>query len=96
MEIQQKDNETLMAMSTTLKQQVSNVPLTMTLQPSVFFKGPWEVHTIAAKIYKKDPQTLSEVIRIAEKFNAAKQLATMLTPSIVSMMSNNDRCFVCG
>ena len=49
----------------------------------------------ADKIYKKDPQTLSEAIRIVEKFNAAQQLKATLTPSIVSMMSNDDRCFVC-
>ena len=42
---------------------------------------------------KRSPQTLSEVIRIVEKFNAAQQLTAMLTPSKVNMMSNDDRCF---
>ena len=62
----------------------------------IFVKGLWDAHTNTAKIYEKDPQTLSEVIRIVENFNAAQQLAAMLTPFMVSMMSNDDRCFVCG
>ena len=36
-----------------------------------------------------------EVIKLMEKFNAA-QVAATLTLSIVNMMSNDDRCFVCG
>ena len=59
-------------------------------------KGHWDAHTIAAMIYEKDPQTLSEVIRLVEKLNAAQQLTATLTPLTVSMMSNDDRCFVCG
>ena len=54
------------------------------------------MHTTAYKIYKKGPQTLSKVIRLIEKLNVAQQLTAMLTPPTVSMMSNNDRCFVCG
>ena len=62
----------------------------------IFVKGLWDAHTTTAKIYKKDSKTLSEVIRIVEKFNAAQQLRAKLTPSMVSMMSNDDRYFVCG
>ena len=54
-----------------------------------------DVHTTAAKIYEKDPQTLSQLIRIVVKFNVAQQLTTPLTPFMVSMMYKNDRCFVC-
>ena len=65
--------------------------------PSTFFaKGLWDAHTTIAKIYEKNPQTLSEVIRIVEKFNEAQQVTAMLTPFMVSMMSNDGRCFVCG
>ena len=39
-----------------------------------------------------DSQTLSKVIRIVEKFNAAQQQIVTLIPFLVSMMSNNDRC----
>ena len=54
------------------------------------------MHTTTAKVYEKDSQTLSEVIRLVEKLNAA-QVTAMLTPSMVSMMSDDDdRCFVCG
>ena len=51
---------------------------------------------LEAKIYEKDPQTLSEVIRLVLKLNEAEQQRATLTPSMVSMMSNVDRCFVCG
>ena len=61
----------------------------------IFVKGLWDVHTTTAKIYEKDPQTLSEVMTVVEKSNAAQQLTAILTPSTVSMMSNKDRCF-CG
>ena len=60
-----------------------------------FGKGLWDSHTTAAKIYEKDPPNLSEVIRLVEKCIAAQQLTGTLTPSMVSMMSNTDRCFVC-
>ena len=39
---------------------------------------------------------MSEVIRIVEKFNAAQQLSALLRPSMVSMIPNDDECFVCG
>ena len=42
-----------------------------------------------------DHQTLPEVTRLVEKLSAAHQLMAILTPSRVSMMSGNDRCFVC-
>ena len=67
----------------------------MTLWPSAFIKAFWDAYTTAAKIYEKDPQTLSEVIQIVEKLDATQQLTAMLTPCMVSMMSNDDRCFVC-
>ena len=57
-------------------------------------KGLWDAHTTRAEVYEKDPKTLSEVIRIVEKLNVAQQLTATLTPSIVIMMSNDDRCFV--
>ena len=45
----------------------------------IFIKGLWDAHTTAAKIYDGEPQTLYEVIKTVEKFNAA-QLTAMLTP----------------
>ena len=96
MEIQQKDNETCTAYVHYFKTAAKQCAFDSdTVAICIFVKGLWNVHTTTAKIYKKDPQTLSEVIRIVEKFNAAQQLTAMLTPFMVSMMSNYDRCFVC-
>ena len=39
---------------------------------------------------------MSEVIRLVEKLNVAQQITATLTLSTVRMMSNDDRCFVCG
>ena len=87
----------LLPISTTSKQQLSNAPLTKTLQPSAFLLKDFGMHTPPHLTFtKKDPHTLSEVIQIVEKFNVAQQLIATLIPSMVSMMSNGDRCFVCG
>ena len=84
MEIQQKDNETLAAyihhFKTVAKQCAFNND---TVAIHIFVKGLWDAHT------KKYPQTLAEVITLVEKLNAAQQLTVTLTPSTVSMMSNN-------
>ena len=40
---------------------------TATIQ--IFVKGLQDVHNIAAKIYEKDPQALSEVIKLVEKLS---------------------------
>ena len=61
-----------------------------------FVKGLRDAPTIVSKIYEKDPQTLTEVIRLVEKLSAAHKLTAILTPSTVRMMSGDDKCFVCG
>ena len=61
----------------------------------IFVKGLWDTHNIAAKIYDKDPQTLSKIIKLMEKLNTAQQVTATLTSPTVSMMLN-DSCFVCG
>ena len=97
MEIQQKDNETLAAYVYPFKMADKRCAFDSdTAAIHMFVKGLWDAHTTAANIYEKDPQTLSEVIRIVEKVHVAQQLTATLTPSMVSMMSNDDRCFVCG
>ena len=97
MEIKQKGNETLAAHIHCFKTATKQCAVDNdTAAICIFVKGLWEAHTTAVKIYKKDPQTLAEVIRFVEKLNAAQQLTVLLTPSTVSMMSNNNRCFVCG
>ena len=54
-------------------------------------------HTIATKVYKKGPQTLSEAIKEVEKLQAAQQITSTLLPtlSVNTMSSDNDRCFQC-
>ena len=61
-----------------------------------FVKGLWGANNITEKIYEKDPQTLLEVIKLVEKFNMAQQVTATLTSPTLNMMSNDDRCFVCG
>ena len=46
-----------------------------------FVKGLWDVHATTAKIYKKDLQTLSEAIRLVEKWNAVQNLPAWWHPS---------------
>ena len=97
MEIQQKDNETLAAYVQCFKWAAKSCAFDYdTMAICIFVKGLWDAHTTAAKIYEKDPQMLSEVIRLVEKLNAAQPLTATLTTSTVSMMSNDDRYFVCG
>ena len=45
------------------------------------------------RIYEKDPQTLSEVIKLVKKFNAAQQVMVNLTSCTVNVMSIDDWCF---
>ena len=64
--------------------------------PSGFFlKGLKHGHSLAARIYKKDPHKSVYAITEVEKFNAAQQLMTTIIPSsMVNMMSNGeDQCF---
>ena len=97
MEIQLKDNETLAAYDHHFRTAGKQCAFDNdTVAICIFVQGLWHAHTTTAKIYEKDPYTLSEVIRLVENFNEAQQLTAMLTPSMVSMMSNDDGCFVCG
>ena len=97
MEIQQKDYETLAAYIHCFKTAVKQCAFDNdTAAICIFVKGLQDVHTTTAKIDKNDPQTLSEFIRLVEKHNAAQQLTATLTPSMVSMMCNDGRCFVYG
>ena len=67
-EIQQKDNETLAASIHCFKMAAKWCAFDSdTTVICIFVKGLWDVHTTAAYSYKKDPQTLSEVIRLVGK-----------------------------
>ena len=81
-EIQQRDNETLAVyvhhFKTETKRCVFNSDTTVI---HIFLKGLWDAHNIMAKIYEKDPWTLSEVIKLVEKLNMTQQVTAILTPS---------------
>ena len=63
----------------------------------IFVKALKNAHNLAAHIYEKDPQSLTDAITDVEKCNTAKQLTvTILPSSAVYMMSNDeDQCFKC-
>ena len=96
MEIQQRDNETLAAYVHQFKTEAKRCDFNSNTAAICIFKGLQNPHNIAAKIYEKGPQTLSEVIKLVEKFNKAQQVIATLTSSTVNMMLNDDQCFVSG
>ena len=44
------------------------------------FSSVSDTHNVAEKVYKKDPQTLSEVIKLMEKLSTAQQVTATLFP----------------
>ena len=97
MEIQQRDNGPLAFYVHCFKTEGKRCDFNSdTTTICIFVKGLWDSHSIIVKIYEKDPQTLSEVIKLVEKLNTAQQVTATLTPPTVNMMLNNDRCFLCS
>ena len=97
MEIQQRDNATLAAYLQHIKDEAKRCDFDSDITAiHISVKGLWDAHIITAKIYEKDPQTLSKVIKLVEKLNVAQQVTVTLASPTVTMMSNDDRCFVCG
>ena len=84
-EIQQKDNETLVSYIHHFKTAAKQCTFDKdTMVICIFVEGLRDVPTITSKMYEKDPQTLAEVIRPAEKLSAAQQLtATLILPQSV-------------
>ena len=98
MDIEQKDKESLAAYIHRFKREAkrcnfSNNAATI----RIFVKGLKTTHTLAACVYKKGPQTLTDTISEVEKLQAVQQLtATLLPSSTVNVMSNEkDQCFHC-
>ena len=78
MEVQQRDNETLAAYVHCFKAEGNRCDFdsdTTAIHNSV--KGLWDMYNITTKIYEKDPQTLSEVIKLVEKLNVAQQVTPL-------------------
>ena len=98
MEIQQKENESLAAYIHRFKRETKRCNFTNNAATICkFVKGLKNAHTLAAHVYEKGPQTLSDAISEVEKLQAAQQLTdTLLPSSTVNMMSNEgDQCFQC-
>ena len=53
----------------------------------ILLKGLKNAHTIATKVYKKGPQTLTEAIKEAEKLQAAQQITSTLLPTSSVIMT---------
>ena len=98
MDIQQKDNESLAAYIHRFKRQAKQCNFTDNAATiMIFVKGLKNAHTLAAHIYEKVPQMLTDAISEVEKLQAAQQLtATLLPSSTVNVMTNEgDQCFQC-
>ena len=98
MDIQQKDNESLATYIHRFKKQAKRCNFTNNAATIMtFVKGLRNIHTLAAHVYEKGPQTLTDTITEVEKLQAAQQLtATLLPSSTVNVMTNEgDQCFQC-
>ena len=96
MEIQQKERESLTAYLHHLKREAKRcnfINATMTIRS--FDKGLKNAHNLAACIYEKAPQTLTDAVSEVQKLHAAQQLTATLTPSsTVNVMSHGkNHCF---
>ena len=94
MDIQQTDKESLAIYFHRFKWEASRCKFnndTATIR--IFLKGLKNAHTIATKVYKKGPQTLTEAIKEVEKLQATQQMTFTLLPtsSVNTMSSDNDR-----
>ena len=56
----------------------------------IFIKGLRNAHSLAARIYEKDPQTLKNAIKEVEKLNAAQQLTVTIILSLTFNMTSNE------
>ena len=97
-DIQQKDKDSLAAYIHRFKREAKRCNFTNNAATiRIFMKGLKNAHTLAAHVYEKGPQTLTDTISEVEKLQAVKQLTVTLLPSsTVNVMSNEeDQCFQC-
>ena len=98
MEIQQGENESLIAYIHQFKSEVRRCNFTSSATTiCMFIKGLKTTHNLATYIYEKGPQTLADAISIVERVQAAQHLTAMLIPptSINVMSQEEDHCFQC-
>ena len=94
MEIQQKEMESLAAYIHHFKRKArkSNF-MNNAATIGIFVKGLKNAHNLAAHIYEKAPQTLTDAISEVEKLHAVQQLTAKLTPSsTVNVMFHEEDC----
>ena len=93
MDIQQKDKESLAAYIHRFKREAKRCNFTNNAATiRIFVKGLKNAHTLAAHVYEKGPQTLTDAISEVEKLQAAQQLTvSLLTSSTVNVMTNEWR-----
>ena len=98
MDIQQKDKECLAAYIHRLKSEAKRCNFTNNAATiRIFVKRLNNAHTLAACVYEKGPQTLTDAFSEVEKLQAAHQLtATLLPSSTVNVITNEGyQCFQC-
>ena len=98
MEIQQKEKESLAAYIHHFKREAKGCNFTNNAATiRIFVKGHRNAHTLAAHVYEKGLQTLTDAISEVKKLQATQQLTTTLIPSsTVNIMSHEeDHCFQC-
>ena len=96
MKLQQKEKESLAAYIHWFKTEAKKCNFTNNAATiRIFIKGLKNTHSVAAQIYEKGPQTLTDAISEVKKLQAAQQLtATLIPSSTVNVMSHEeDYCF---
>ena len=94
MEIQQKEKESLAVYIHHFKREAKRCNFTNNATTiRIFVKRLKDVHTLAARIYEKGPQTLADAISEVENLQATQQLtATLIPSSAVNVMPNEEDC----
>ena len=94
MEIHQKEKESLATYIHHFKREAKRWNFTNNAATiRIFVKGLKNTYTLAAWIYEKGPQTLTDAISEVKKLQAAQQLTATLTPSsAVNVMSHKEEC----
>ena len=98
MEIQQEEKESLTAYIHHFKQEAKKCNFTNNATTiRIFVKGLRNAHMLAALVYEKGLQTVTDAISEVEKLQAAQELtATLIQSSTVNVMSHEeDCCFQC-
>ena len=98
MEIQQREKESLAAYIHQFKREAKRCNFTNNATIiRIFVRGLRNGHMLAAGVYEKGLQTLTDAISEVEKIQATQQLtATLIPSSTVNVMSHEeDHCFQC-